>query len=61
MLAAMYSETGQYSKAVATAQLAFDLAIRQQNDSLATALKGNLARYQLQAKQSPGPAVGDTP
>ena len=55
MLAAMYSELGQYPLAVATAEEALKLAIQQQNDALATALKGNLARYQHQAGMSPGP------
>jgi len=53
MLAAMYSETGQYQKAVDTAQHSLDLAISQQNDELANALRGNLARYKLQSQQSP--------
>ena len=57
MLAAMYSETGQYSRAVTTAQQALDLALKQQNDDLATALRGNLARYQMQVQESPGPAI----
>jgi tetratricopeptide (TPR) repeat protein len=61
MLAAMYSETGQYQKAVATAQHALDLAIQQQNDALATELRGNLARYQRQAQQTPLPGSADKP
>ena len=61
MLAAMYSETGQYPKAVATAQQALDLAVRQQNDALATELRGNIARYQLQAQQGHGPEAGQKP
>ncbi|MGD0631548.1 MAG: tetratricopeptide repeat protein, partial [Terracidiphilus sp.] len=55
MLASVYSETGQYSKAVSTAQHALELAVRQQNDELATALRANLARYQHQAQQVSGP------
>jgi tetratricopeptide (TPR) repeat protein len=55
MLAAMYSELGQYPQAVATAEEALKLAIQQQNDALATALKGNLARYQHQAGMNPEP------
>jgi len=54
MLAAMYSEGGQYSKAVTIAQQALDLAVQHQNEGLATELRGNLARYQSQAQQSPG-------
>jgi Flp pilus assembly protein TadD len=58
MLAAMYSETGQYQKAVVTAQHALDLAIQQQNDPLVTDLRGNIERYQhqAQAEQEPGGA-----
>lgn len=56
MLAAMYSETGQYQKAVDTAQHALDQAVRQQNNDLATALRGNIARYQSQAGQPGSPA-----
>jgi tetratricopeptide (TPR) repeat protein len=56
MLAAVYAETSQYAKAVATAQRALDVAVRQGNSELATALKANLARYQAQAQQSPAPA-----
>jgi tetratricopeptide (TPR) repeat protein len=61
MLAAMYSETGQYLKAVDTAKHALDLAIGQQNDALATALRGNIARYQLQAQQGPSPDGAQKP
>ena len=50
MLAAMYSETGQYQTAVTTAQHALDLAIQQQNDALAASLRGNIARYERQAR-----------
>ena len=56
MLAAMYSETAQYPKAVAAAQQALDLAVHHQNDTLATELRANLSRYQSQAQQSP--AIG---
>ena len=52
MLAAMYSETGQYQKAVETAQHALDQAVQQQNNDLAAALRGNIARYQSQAQHS---------
>ena len=51
MLAAMYSETGDYAQAVAIARQALDLANRQRNVDLATALRGNLARYERQAEQ----------
>jgi tetratricopeptide (TPR) repeat protein len=53
MLAAMYSETGNYAQAVNIAQQALDIAEKQQNTDLATALRANLARYQHQAGQAP--------
>jgi len=60
MLAAMYSETGQYQKALETAQHALGLAVQQQNNDLATALKGNIERYQHQAQQGHNP-TGNNP
>ncbi len=53
MLAAMYSETGNYQQAVTVAQQALDLAEKQQNPNLAADLRGNLARYQHQAEAAP--------
>ena len=53
MLAAMYSETGNYQQAVTIAQQALDLAEKQQNVNLAADLRGNLARYQHQAEAAP--------
>jgi len=53
MLAAMYSETGNYSQAITVAQQALDIADKHQNADLATALRANLARYQQQAKAIP--------
>jgi len=53
MLAAMYSETGKYEQAVAIAQQALDLAEKQKNAELAAALKDNLARYKMQAREVP--------
>ncbi len=53
MLAAMYSETGNYPQAVITAQQALKIAEQQQNALLTTELRGNLARYQHQAEQAP--------
>jgi tetratricopeptide (TPR) repeat protein len=53
MLAAMYSETGNYPQAVSTAQKALELAEQQQNADLASALRGNIARYQRQAGSPP--------
>ena len=52
MLAAMYSETGDFSRAVIIAQQAIDMAEKQQNTELTTALRANLARYQHQAQAS---------
>jgi tetratricopeptide (TPR) repeat protein len=52
MLAAMYSETGNYPRAVTVAQQALDIAEKQQNSNLSGALRGNLARYQRQAEQA---------
>jgi Flp pilus assembly protein TadD len=54
MLAAMYSENGQYARAVDTARHALDLAVQQQNDALAEQLRGNIARYEHQAQAGPG-------
>jgi tetratricopeptide (TPR) repeat protein len=53
MLAAMYSETGNFSQAVIIAQQALDIADKQQNTELASALRANLARYQHQALGGP--------
>ena len=50
MLAAMYSETGKYVEAVSIAAQALDVAQKQQNAELATALRANVARYQHQAE-----------
>lgn len=57
MLAAMLSETGRYAEAVTTAERALDLAGKEQNDGLAAALEGNLARYRAQAAH-PAAAAG---
>ncbi len=54
MLAAMQSETGRFSEAVATAQAALDLARQQQNGTLAASLEANLARYRAQAQSGAG-------
>jgi hypothetical protein len=53
MLAAMYSETGNFSQAVLTAQQALEIAEKQQNAELTSALRANLARYQHQALSGP--------
>ena len=57
MLAAMYSETGRYSDAVATVRRALAVAREQHDDSLIVSLEANLARYQAQAS---GAASTDT-
>ncbi|MGA8089815.1 MAG: tetratricopeptide repeat protein [Terracidiphilus sp.] len=56
MLAAMYSETGNYAQAVSTAQHALDLAEKQQNAELTTTLRANVARYQHQAGATTAPS-----
>jgi Flp pilus assembly protein TadD len=61
MLAAMYSETGKVQQAVTTAQHALDLAVQQQNNELATALRGNIALYEKQAQNGSGPGSAQQP
>ena len=61
MLAAMYSETGNYAQAVIIAQQALDLAEKQQNAELAAALRASLARYQAQLTDSPGSTHNPSP
>ena len=55
MLAAMYSETGKYQQAVTTARQALELAERQQNNELVTALRGNIALYEHQTVSGSSP------
>ncbi len=50
MLAAMYSEIGQYPEAVATARSALALAAGQRNQELEAALKADLERYEKLAQ-----------
>jgi Flp pilus assembly protein TadD len=50
LLAAMYSETGRYPEAVATARKALGLAAEQRNQELEAALKADLDRYEALAK-----------
>jgi protein O-mannosyl-transferase len=45
-LAAAYAETGEFSKAIQTAQQGIELANSQGNSGLATELQGNIALYQ---------------
>jgi tetratricopeptide (TPR) repeat protein len=61
MLAATYSDTGRYSEAVATARRALDLAIQQQNNNLAAALKASLVRYEALAQGEEVPATAKQP
>jgi len=50
MLAAMYSETGRYAEAIATARQALELAEQEHDTALAASLQANLQRYQAQAQ-----------
>ncbi|HEY3707121.1 MAG TPA: tetratricopeptide repeat protein [Terracidiphilus sp.] len=50
MLAGIYSDTGQYAKAVDVAQHALELAERRNEGELANQLRANLARYRAQAQ-----------
>jgi cytochrome c-type biogenesis protein CcmH/NrfG len=47
-LAAAYAESGEFSKAIQTAQQGIELANGQGNSGLATELQGNIALYQVQ-------------
>ncbi|HTT63706.1 MAG TPA: tetratricopeptide repeat protein [Bryobacteraceae bacterium] len=53
LLAAMYSETGRYAEALATARKALALATGQQNQALAAALRDDIAHYEGLAPQAP--------
>jgi tetratricopeptide (TPR) repeat protein len=57
VLAGVYSDTGHFQQAIATAQHALDLAVQQQNSDLASALRGNIALYERQASQSTPEAI----
>ena len=61
MLAAMYSETGKFQQALTTAQHAFELATQQQNQELVQELKGNIARYEYQARTGQNPEASQHP
>jgi Flp pilus assembly protein TadD len=54
MLAATYAETGHYQQAVVTAQQALDVAVEQRKVDLATALRGDVARYESRLRQASG-------
>ncbi len=51
LLAAMYSETGRYAEAVATARRGLDLAGGGRNQALASALRADLDRYEALARR----------
>jgi tetratricopeptide (TPR) repeat protein len=57
MLAAMYSETGDYRQAVSTASEALSVAEQQTNADLTSGLRANLARYQHQADRGGSPSA----
>jgi tetratricopeptide (TPR) repeat protein len=61
-LAAAYAETGEFSKAIQTAQQGIELANDQGNPSLATELQGNIALYQEQRPlRDPSLTYGNSP
>jgi tetratricopeptide (TPR) repeat protein len=61
-LAAAYAETGEFSKAIQTAQQGIELASSQGNSSLVAELQGNIALYQEQRPlRDPSLTYGDSP
>jgi tetratricopeptide (TPR) repeat protein len=61
-LAAAYAESGEFSKAIQTAQLGIGLANSQGNPGLATELEGNIALYQEQKPlRDPSLTNGNSP
>src|SRR5262249_2130675 len=59
-LAAAYAESGEFSKAIQTAQQGIDLANSQGNSGLATELQGNIALYlEQQALRDPSLTHGN--
>jgi cytochrome c-type biogenesis protein CcmH/NrfG len=61
-LAAAYAETGEFSKAIQTAQQGVELANSQGNSGLATELQGNVALYQEQRPlRDPSLVYGNSP
>ena len=46
MLAAMYSEVGRFPEAAQTARRALDLAVRENDDTLAQTLRARVADYE---------------
>ena len=61
-LAAAYAETGEFSKAIQTAQQGIELANSQGNSGLAAELQGNIALYQEQRPmRDPSLTYGNSP
>ena len=61
-LAAAYAESGEFSKAIQTAQQGIELANSQGNSGLATELQGNIALYQEQRPlRDPSLTHGNSP
>jgi protein O-mannosyl-transferase len=61
-LAAAYAESGEFSKAIQTAQQGMELANSQGNSGLATELQGNIALYQQQQPlRDPSLTNGNSP
>src|SRR6266480_3879080 len=61
-LAAAYAESGEFSKAIQTAQQGIELANSQGNSGLATELQGNIALYQEQRPlRDPSLTYGTSP
>lgn len=52
---------GKCEQAVATAQQALEIAEKQQNNELATALRGNIALYEHQAQTGPSAGSAQRP
>jgi len=52
MLAGVYSDSGNYTKAVEVAQHALDLAEQRKDEELAGQLRANLSRYRAQAESA---------
>jgi Flp pilus assembly protein TadD len=61
MLAAMYSETGRYAEAAATARRALGLAGEQRNQELGAAIKADLDRYDALAQSGHAPGLAAKP
>jgi hypothetical protein len=57
MLAAVYSETGKYQMAIATAQQALELAVLQRKSDLVGTLRSNIVVYQNQLQQAKCPGT----